>query len=201
LRLLVLITQSLKLTLAREIPLSRTSYNLLGVASFTALTALGAFVWIPLPFTPIPITLQTFFVLLGGAILGRRLGVLSQLLYIGLGGLGLPIFAGFGGGLPRLVGPAGGYYIGFVLAAYLVGRMAKKKKANLWSLMLIMGVGEGIILFLGTLWLTCVLRIGIGQGLYLGLIPFLPGDMVKLAAAASVCYGMQSKFTTSSNKQ
>ncbi|GAH19316.1 unnamed protein product [marine sediment metagenome] len=198
----MLITQSLKLTLAREIPLSRTSYNLLGVASFTALTALGAFVWIPLPFTPVPITLQTFFVLLGGAILGRRLGALSQLLYLGLGGLGLPIFAGVsGGGLSRLVGPTGGYLIGFVLAAYLVGRMAKKKKANLWSLMLIMGVGEGIILFLGTLWLACVLRIGIGQGLYLGLIPFLPGDMVKLAAAASVCYGMQSKLTTSSNKQ
>jgi len=198
----VLITQSLKLTLAREIPLSRTSYNLLGVASFTALTALGAFVWIPLPFTPVPITLQTFFVLLGGAILGRRLGASSQLLYLGLGGLGLPIFAGVsGGGLSRLVGPTGGYLIGFVLAAYLVGRMAKKKKANLWSLMLIMGVGEGIILFLGTLWLACVLRIGMGQSLYLGLIPFLPGDMVKLAAAASVCYGMQSKLTTSSNKQ
>ncbi len=198
----MLITQSLKLTLAREISLSRTSYNLLGVAAFTILTALGAFVWIPLPFTPVPITLQTFFVLLGGAILGRRLGASSQLLYLGLGGLGLPIFAGVGGGgLSRLVGPTGGYLIGFVLAAYLVGRMAKKKKANLWSLMLIMGVGEGIILFLGTLWLACVLRIGIGQSLYLGLIPFLPGDMVKLAAAASVCYGMQSKLITSSNKQ
>jgi len=198
----VLITQSLKLTLAREIPLSRTSYNFLGVAAFTILTALGAFVWIPLPFTPVPITLQTFFVLLGGAILGRRLGALSQLLYLGLGGLGLPIFAGVsGGGLSRLVGPTGGYLIGFVLAAYLVGRMTQKKKATLWSLMLVMGVGEGVILFLGTLWLACVLRIGMGQSLYLGLIPFLPGDMVKLAAAASVCYGMQSKLITSSNKQ
>ena len=193
----MLSTQSLKLTLAREIPLSRTSYDLLGVAAFTILTALGAFVWIPLPFTPVPITLQTFFVLLAGAILGGRLGALSQLLYMGLGGLGLPVFAGVSGGVSCLVGPTGGYFIGFVLAAYLVGRMAKKKKANLWSLMLIMGVGEGIILFLGTLWLACVLRIGIGQGLYLGLIPFLPGDIVKLVAAASVCYGMQSKLNVS----
>jgi len=197
----VLITQSLKYTLAREIPLSRTSYNLIGVATFTILTALGAFVWIPLPFTPVPITLQTFFVLLGGAVLGRKLGALSQLFYLGLGGLGLPIFAGVSGGLSRLVGPTGGYFIGFVLAAYLVGRMAEKKKSNLLSLMLIMGVGEGVILFLGTLWLACVLRIGIGQSFYLGLIPFLPGDTLKLVAAASICYGIQSKFITSSNKQ
>ncbi|MFQ5834384.1 MAG: biotin transporter BioY [bacterium] len=197
----MLSTQSLKYTLAREIPLSRTTHNLIGVATFTILTALGAFVWIPLPFTPVPITLQTFFVLLGGAILGRKLGASSQLLYLGLGGLGLPIFAGVSGGLSRLVGPTGGYLIGFVLAAYLVGRMTKKKRGSLWSLMLIMGVGEGVILFLGTLWLAWVLRIGIGQSLYLGLIPFLPGDMLKLMGAASICYGIQSKLITSSNKQ
>jgi biotin transport system substrate-specific component len=174
---------------------------LIGVATFTTLTALGAFVWIPLPFTPVPITLQTFFVLLGGAILGRRSGALSQLLYLGLGSLGLPIFAGISGGLSRLVGPTGGYLWGFVLAAYLVGRMAKKKEWTLWSLMLIMGVGEAIILFLGTLWLAWILRIGIGQALYLGLIPFLPGDVLKLLGAASICYSIQSKFITSSNKQ
>jgi len=197
----VLIPQSLKYTLAREIPLSRTSYNFIGVATFTILTALGAFVWIPLPFTPVPITLQTLFVLLGGAILGRRLGALSQLFYLGLGGLGLSIFAGVSGGLSRLVGPTGGYLIGFVLAAYLVGRMAEKKKSNLLSLMLIMGLAQGVTLSLGTLWLACVLRIGIVQALYLGLIPFLPGDVVKLMGAASVCYGIQSKLITSSNRQ
>ncbi len=197
----MLIVQSLKYTLVREIPLSRTFHDLIGVATFTTLTALGAFVWVPLPFTPVPITLQTFFVLLGGVFLGRKLGALSQLLYLGLGGMGLPIFAGVSGGLSRLVGPTGGYLIGFVLAAYLVGRMAKNKRGSLWSLMLIMGVGEGVILFSGTLWLACLLRIGIGQGLYLGLIPFLPGDMVKLAGAASVCYGIQSKLIASSNKQ
>ncbi len=197
----MLITQNLKYTLAREIPLSRTGYNFIGVATFTILTALGAFVWIPLPFTPVPITLQTFFVLLGGATLGRKLGTLSQLLYLGLGGLGLPIFAGISGGLSRLVGPTGGYFIGFVLAAYLVGRMAEKKKSNLLSLMLIMGLGQGVILSLGTLWLACVLRIGIVQALYLGLIPFLPGDTLKLMGAASICYGMQSKLITSSNRQ
>ncbi len=197
----MLITQNLKYTLAREIPLSQTGYNFIGVATFTILTALGAFVWIPLPFTPVPITLQTFFVLLGGATLGRKLGTLSQLLYLGLGGLGLPIFAGISGGLSRLVGPTGGYFIGFVLAAYLVGRMAEKKKSNLLSLMLIMGLGQGVILSLGTLWLACVLRIGIVQALYLGLIPFLPGDTLKLMGAASICYGMQSKLITSSNRQ
>ncbi|MFQ6067171.1 MAG: biotin transporter BioY, partial [bacterium] len=163
--------------------------------------ALGAFVWIPLPFTPVPITLQTFFVLLGGAVLGRRLGALSQILYLGLGSLGLPIFAGVSGGLSRLVGPTGGYLIGFVLAAHLVGRMAERGKASLWSLMLIMGVGEAIILFSGTLWLAWVLRIGIGQSLCLGLIPFLPGDLVKLMGAASICYSIQSKLIASSNKQ
>ena len=197
----MLITQSLKYTLTREVPLPRTLHNFIGVATFTTLTALGAFVWIPLPFTPVPITLQTFFVLLGGAILGRRLGALSQLLYLGLGGVGLPIFAGVSGGVSRLVGPTGGYLIGFVLAAYLVGRMAEEKKGALWSLMLIMGVGEGVILFSGTLWLACLLRIGIGQSLYLGLIPFLPGDVAKLIGAASICYGIQSKLITSSNKQ
>lgn len=94
------------------------------VALFTALMAVGAFVKIPFPF--VPLTFQPFFCAFAGIILGSRLGALSQLLYVGIGLLGVPIFA-YGGGLTYIYNPTFGYLIGFIAAAYIIGKIIEKK--------------------------------------------------------------------------
>src|SRR3989344_4961015 len=99
-------------------------------ALFAALTAAVSPIKIPLGFTPVPITLQTLMVLLSGAVLGSRLGALSQFLYVLVGALGLPVFAGGGSGLGALLGPSGGYLISYPFAAFITGKMIEKKKLN-----------------------------------------------------------------------
>ena len=91
--------------LKKEVILDKTLCRVMGVLTFVILTSLGAFVRIPLPFSPVPITLQTFFVLLSGALLGSNLGTISQLSYLLLGASGLPVFTGAGSGLFYLLGP------------------------------------------------------------------------------------------------
>lgn len=98
------------------------SKNITLVALFTALTAIGAFISIPLG--PVPITLQSFFVILSGILLGPKLGALSQVLYIFLGLIGIPIFSGFSGGLQHILKPSFGFIIGFVFAAYTAGKVS-----------------------------------------------------------------------------
>ncbi len=190
--------ERLAIELRREIPLPRAVSWAMGVAIFTTLTTLGAFVRIPLPFTPVPITLQTFFVLLGGAMLGATAGSSAQSLYLILGASGLPIFAGARGGLFHLAGPTGGYLIGFVLAAYLVGKMVERKN-SLISLILAMLAGTGVIYFFGGLQLASLLRIGIRETLYLGVIPFVPGDILKFVSVVLVYKIIRAKHRVSSS--
>ena len=190
--------ERLRAGLTREISLPRTVSWAMGVAIFTTLTTLGAFVRIPLPFTPVPLTLQTFFVLLGGAMLGSAAGSSSQSLYLILGASGLPVFAGARGGLSHLAGPTGGYLIGFVVAAYLVGKVVERKDSSIW-LILAMLAGTGVIYLLGGLRLAHFLRIGIKQTLYLGVIPFLPGDILKFISVVLVYKLIRAKHRVSSS--
>ncbi|MBA7670477.1 hypothetical protein ES703_78623 [subsurface metagenome] len=190
--------ERLRAGLTREISLPNVLSWAMGVAIFTTLTTLGAFVRIPLPFTPVPLTLQTFFVLLGGAMLGSAAGSSSQSLYLILGASGLPVFAGARGGLSHLAGPTGGYLIGFVVAAYLVGKVVERKDSSIW-LILAMLAGTGVIYLLGGLRLAHFLRIGIKQTLYLGVIPFLPGDILKFISVVLVYKLIRAKHRVSSS--
>ena len=190
--------ERLRAGLTREISLPRAVSWTMGVAIFTTLTTLAAFVRIPLPFTPVPLTLQTFFVLLGGAMLGSAAGSSSQSLYLILGASGLPVFAGARGGLSHLAGPTGGYLIGFVVAAYLVGKVVERKDSSIW-LILAMLAGTGVIYLLGGLRLAHFLRIGIKQTLYLGVIPFLPGDILKFISVVLVYKLIRAKHRVSSS--
>ena len=95
----------------------------IGCVFFVALMSLGAYVRIPVFFTPVPITLQTLFVVLSGAMLGKKWGMASQAIYISLGAIGLPVFQGYGYGMGHILGPTGGYLAGFVLASYVVGSL------------------------------------------------------------------------------
>ncbi len=148
-------------------------------------TALGAFVRVPLPFSPVPITLQTFFVLLGAAVLGKKGGVAVQLAYVFLGAAGLPIFSGAGSGLLYLAGPTAGYLLGFISASLFIGHFLTRA-SNKFSVFLIFLAGEFLILGLGAFWLKVFLRCSFSQALVMGLIPFIPGDLFKAAVAVAV---------------
>lgn len=158
-------------------------YDIILVVAGSVFIALLARVAIPLPFSPVPITGQTFAVLLLGALLGSRRGVLAVLLYLLEGVAGLSFFAGGVGGLARLAGPTGGYLIGFVIAAFAVGLLAERGwDRRVWSTAAAMLAGNVIIYAFGLLWLGRF--VGGDKVFSLGLWPFIPGDLVKLGLAA-----------------
>ena len=173
--------------LKKELILNKTLCRVFGVLIFIILTGLGAFVRIPLPFTPVPLTLQTFFVLLSGALLGANLGAASQAGYIFLGLVGLPIFTAAGGGLFYLLGPTGGYLFGFMLAALFVGRFVRGGRDNLFSVFGILCIADLILLACGVIWLRFLFGYSLRKLLFIGFLPFLAGDLVK-AFFASIIY-------------
>lgn len=147
------------------------------------LIALMAQLQFPLPFSPVPVTGQTFAVLLVGASLGARLGAASVGLYIAEGVAGLPVFTGGSAGLARLSGPTGGYLVGFIAAAFIVGLLAERGwDRRIWTAAVAMLVGEVLIYVFGVGWLS---RFPLTVGLLdAGLLPFVAGDLYKLALAA-----------------
>ena len=160
----------------------------IGVAAFVIMTALGAHVRIPLPFTPVPITLQTFFVQLAGATLGPALGPMSQAIYLAVGAAGLPVFAGGASGLAYLLqGATSGYLIGFVAATALVGRLVRRRQnpGFLWILGS-MAAGSLVVYACGVSWLAWSLNLSPGSAIAKGMLPFLLGDVLKTGAAAGL---------------
>ena len=157
---------------------------------FAALTAAGAYIQIPMPFSPVPITLQVFFVLLAGSMLKSKWGGLSMIVYTLLGIAGLPVFSGGSSGVGVLLGPTGGYIVGFILAAYIIGKLSEKAENAASPGLLInalnMSIGVLVIYGCGISQLMLVAEIGPGTALALGVIPFLPGEIVKTAIAAYI---------------
>ncbi|MDQ6883122.1 MAG: biotin transporter BioY [Candidatus Dormibacteraeota bacterium] len=156
------------------------------VVSFALFTALMAQVSIPLPFTPVPITGQTFAVLLTGSLLGSRLGVSAMALYVAMGAIGLPFFAHGAHGFAIVTGVTGGYLIGFIVAGLVVGLLAERGwDRKLPHSAVAMLAGEVLIFTFGLLWLGYSLHWPANL-LTLGLFPFLIGEAIKVAAAALV---------------
>ncbi|AKB49670.1 Substrate-specific component BioY of biotin ECF transporter [Methanosarcina barkeri str. Wiesmoor] len=157
---------------------------------FAALTAVGAYIQIPIPFSPVPVTLQVFFVLLAGSMLKSKWGGLSMIVYTLLGIAGLPVFAGGSSGIGVLLGPTGGYITGFILAAYVIGKLSEKAekadKSGLFINALNMSAGVLILYACGFIQLMFVADIGPGAALALGVIPFLPGEIIKTGVAAYI---------------
>ncbi len=171
----------------KALPIRWAAGKVTGVLAFSLMTALGAFAYLPLPFTPVPLTLQTFSVLLAGAFLGKGAGALSQGTYILMASLGLPIWAGGGSGLCRLWGPTGGYLLAFPVAAWAVGLMLEGETRPNWPKVLAaMTLGSLMIYFLGLFQLSLWNHWGWKRALVLGLLPFCPGDLVKLVTASLV---------------
>ncbi|HWQ50051.1 MAG TPA: biotin transporter BioY [Methanosarcina sp.] len=157
---------------------------------FAALTAAGAYIQVPIPFSPVPVTLQVFFVLLAGSMLKSKWGGLSMIVYILLGIAGLPVFAGGSSGMGVLLGPTGGYITGFILAAYVIGKLSEKAenadKSGLFINALNMSAGVLILYACGFIQLMYVAEIGPGAALTLGVVPFLPGEIIKTGVAAYI---------------
>lgn len=180
--------------LVKEVIIDRKISVAIGVTSFIIFTALGAFVRLPLPFTPVPITLQTFFVLLAGAMLGKKPGALSQAGYLLAGVIGLPVFAAASSGTAALFGPTGGYLLGFVAAGWVVGNMiGSKDDLSLGQIMIAMSSGLAVIYLSGSLWLALLLELNLKQVLALGVLPFLPGAVLKLFLASSIYFKIQQR--------
>lgn len=156
--------------------------DLIITSLFTALTAIGGFVSIPLG--PVPITLQTIFVVLSGLILGAKLGALSQIIYVILGLIGLPIFAGGTGGLTSVVSPSFGFVIGFIVAAYVIGKLTEKNK-SLSTIIYSVVLGSFVIYFIGVPYFYFIFTSYLGKSinfygaLKYACLPFIPGDIVK----------------------
>jgi biotin transport system substrate-specific component len=164
-------------------------YDAALVLGASLVIALSAQVAIQLPFSPVPITGQTMAVLLVGALLGSRRGALAVLAYIAEGLAGLPVFAGGAAGLARLFGPTGGYLVGFVAAAFLVGWLAERGwDRRFGTTLAAMTLGNLVIYGVGAVWLAVFVG-GLSRAWSLGVLPFLPGDALKIVLAAVLLPG------------
>jgi biotin transport system substrate-specific component len=174
---------------------ARTSIRLASMLFLTALTAIAAQISVPLPFTPVPATLQPMVVLVGAAALGPRLGAWSQILYVLLGIAGLPVFAaspilpqGFG----RLLGPTGGYLMAYPLAAFVTGALAARGYDRRYFSSLAAMLAGMVVLFLGGVsWLAFFAsgpggRVGLATAIETGLYPFIVQDLVEISLASGV---------------
>jgi biotin transport system substrate-specific component len=169
--------------------------------SFACITALLAQLRFYIPGSPVPLTGQTFAVVLSAVVLGKWWGGISQSIYLGVGMAGVPWFAGMNGGFAYLAGPTGGYLIGFVLAAFFLGYcvdtyVRSRKYWTMFALMLFANFGIvfgfGLIQLYGWLSLTGA-SVDLWGLLLMGLIPFIIGDTIKIAVAAGIASGITPK--------
>lgn len=160
-------------------------HSTLLIVGAAILTALAAQVRIPLPFTPVPFTLQTLVVLLTGALLGWRRGALAEGLYLLWGGFGAPLFAGGALGFATIAGPTGGYLIGFIAAAGLAGWLITPG-STLPRIVLSLGLAAATVLLLGSAWLYFFVGRSFEAAFVAGVLPFIPAEFVKVVIATSI---------------
>jgi biotin transport system substrate-specific component len=163
-------------------------YDAALVAGFSLVIALGAQVAIPLPFTPVPVTLQTLAVLLAGCLLGGVRGSIAVVAYLGEGFAGLPVFSGGTAGVGHLLGPTGGYLVGFIPAAYIAGVLAERGLAlRVPGSLLTLVLGDLALFIPGTLWLGAF--VGLEKAVGLGFLPFVVGEVLKIVVGCGLLTG------------
>ena len=157
-------------------------------ALMTAITCILAPMALPIPISPVPISLTNLVIFFMAYILGMKLSVASYVLYLLLGTVGLPVFSGFSGGLGKLIGPTGGYLAGFLFLIVIAGIFMDKASGRYRILFILAGMilGSVITYLFGTAWLTFQMNLTFVQGLFTGVIPYLPGDALKIVLAILV---------------
>lgn len=156
------------------------------IGLMTAVTCILGPLSLPLPFSPVPITLTNFAVFLSIYILGIKYGTISLLIYLTLGTIGLPVFSSFSGGLGKLAGPTGGYLFGFIFLALIHGFFMLKFHKKTFASIIGMTLGMIACYLFGTIWLARHMNLTFGAALTIGVVPYLPGDAVKIALAAVI---------------
>ena len=163
------------------------------IALMTAVTCVLGPLSIPLPFSPVPISLTNFAIFLAIFVLGMKSGTISFIIYLLLGAIGVPVFSSFRGGLQVLAGPTGGYLIGFIFLALIMGFALDHFDRKLVPTI----IGMAVCYAFGTVWLAKLLSLSFKEGLMMGVIPYLPGDAAKIIIAAIVgpkLYGATQKI-------
>ena len=180
------------LTRVAPTAMDRTVVRTGAVLIMTLLTVLAAQISVPLPFTPVPFTFQPMLVLIGGAVLGARLGATSQMLYLAIGIAGLPVFAAspvLPQGALRLLGPTGGYLMAYPVAAFVTGYLAERGfDRRYWTSFAAMAAGLAVVFAAGVTWLAAYVSpaAGVGGAIAAGFTPFIIADLAKLVIAAGV---------------
>ncbi len=174
------------------------TYNIratVAAAGFTALIAIGAYISIPIG--PVPIVLQNFFVLLSALLLGSKLALSSVFVYLFLGALGLPVFAGGTGGIAHFFGPTGGYLLSYLPAVVVTGLVARPRNRSLsprvTRVIAALLAGTACIYLLGVPWLKFATQMNWNTAVTAGLLPFLPGDLLKIVVAVLVGRGFADR--------
>lgn len=163
------------------------------IGLFAALTAILS--QLSIPIGEVPITLQTFAVMLPVYILGKKNGMFAQIVFILIGAVGIPVFANFRGGLNVLVGPTGGYLISFPIIAFVTGYLIEKRKTPSKPYLFLCGIIGLIICYaMGTVQLAFVLNLSFKKALYIGVIPFVIFDLIKIALAVIVGSSIKQKL-------
>ncbi|MBI2864078.1 MAG: biotin transporter BioY [Chloroflexi bacterium] len=176
-----------------------STLDIVMVPLFTAIMVALGLLYIPLPFTPVPITGQSLGAMLAGSILGAKRGALSMLVFLLLVAVGAPVLAGGRGGFGILVGPSGGYIFGFLVGAFITGLLAeslRNRRGGLGFWLVVANLIGGIIGVHapGVVWLAVVTHRTLLEALALGSLPFLPGDLVKVVAAAIIAQGVYAAY-------
>lgn len=188
-----LVSKELSVQLASATATPATWLRTIGVAlAGSAFVAVCAHVALPLYFTPVPLTLQPFAILLLGLLLSPRLASATLAAYLGEGALGLPVFAPtplMAGGLAHLLGPTGGYLLAYPFAAALISFLWRQTGRGFPAALISAAAGNLAILCCGALWLAAVTHASAQSVLTLAVLPFLPGDALKIAAAAALATG------------
>lgn len=167
------------------------------IALMTAVTCVLGPLSIPLPFSPVPISLTIFAIFLAIFVLGMKNGTISFIIYLLLGAVGVPVFSSFRGGLQVLAGPTGGYLIGFIFLALIMGFALDHFDRKLVPTIIGMIIGMAVCYAFGTVWLAKLLSLSFKEGLMMGVIPYLAGDVAKIIIAAIVgpkLYGATQKI-------
>jgi biotin transport system substrate-specific component len=165
-------------------PTSRELTSAVLACLFAALTALGAFMAIPIPGSPVPIVLQNLFIMLSALILGPWWSLMSTTIYLGFGLIGMPVFSAGSSGLTALLGPTGGYLLGYLPASLAIGYLARLGRKRLWMNAVACSFGMLIVYALGVSFLKLRLDLSWQRAFTAGMLPFLPGDIAKIVLAA-----------------
>lgn len=158
---------------------------------FTALIVIGGYLSFPIPYSPVPIVLSDFFVMLAGLILGASWGAASVGMFLFIGALGIPVFTGGKAGLAALFGTTGGFLFGYLIGIFIIGLISGKGKPSFIKDLIALIAGNLIIFGLGVPWLKLVSKLNWDNALAWGLIPYIPGNIVKIIVALALIQALR----------